>query len=134
LVSKLIKPADAASTKVYFVPLGNGNIKLAAFCPDVILTMVIPKTGFLNPFSTTWEAFKPIAIKKDTDITFEEQTHSIHVRYGMDQCWLPIDHKEHTLPQAPRTTATNDKTILDAISIASRCKGAVFGTSFLLAV
>jgi hypothetical protein len=122
LTSKLIKPSESASTKVCFINSGNGGIKLAAFCPDAILTMVVPKTGFINPFATTLDALKPIATsKKDVDVTFELQGKSVHVRYGVEQCWLPCDEKVNTLPQPPKQTANNSKRILDALASAAKC-------------
>ena len=121
MVSKLVKPSDAASTKVCLITSDNGAIKLAAFCKDAILTMVVGKTGFINPFSTTLDAIKPIALKKDVDMTFEIQGNSVHVRYGVEQSWLPCNDKVNTLPQAPKQTVTNSKKILDALHSASKC-------------
>ena len=55
MVSKLVKPSDAASVKVCLITSGNGNIKLAAFCPDAILTMDVSlKRDLSIPFRQLW--------------------------------------------------------------------------------
>jgi hypothetical protein len=84
--------------------------------------MVVPKTGFINPFATTLDALKPLATsKKDTDVTFEIQGKSVHVRYGVEQCWLPCNDKVNTRPSPPKQMATNSKRLLDALASAARC-------------
>jgi hypothetical protein len=119
MVSKLVKPSDTPT--ICFVPV-EGGLKLCAFSKDAMLTMLVNKTGFLDPIMMQWNDIKSIAIKKDVDITFDLKKDSVHIRYGEEQCWCSVNKKVNSLPHQSSETSTHDKMrMLNALNEAGRC-------------
>jgi len=118
LVSKLTKPSEPPMVR--FIPC-NDDITLAAFCKDAILTMTVDKTGFIDPFSLSWDTIKTLSAKKYIDMTFTLEEDTVHVQIGEEQRWVPREKQVNTLPSNPPTTVTHSKELLDAIQSASKC-------------
>jgi hypothetical protein len=118
LVSKLTKPSEPPT--VCFIPC-NSNVKFAAFCKDAILTMTVDATGFVEPFSLSWETVKTLSAKRNIDMSFTLQEDSVRVQIGEEQRWVPREKQVSTLPSNPSTMVTHSKQLLEAIQVASKC-------------
>ena len=67
LVAKLFKSVDAPA--ICFHPDG-GNIKLCAFSKDAMLTMQVPRDGFLDAFAMRLDDLKSVVTKKTGEIAY----------------------------------------------------------------
>ena len=70
LVAKLFKSSEPPA--ICFHPDGS-NIKLCAFGKDAMLSMQVPRDGFLDAFAMRLDDLKSIVTKKTGEITFELQ-------------------------------------------------------------
>ena len=103
LVGRLIKPTDIQT--ICLIPHG-GSLKLCAFGKDAMLTFIISKEGFCDPFAIRWDDLKKVSGKKSGDVTFNLTKDAVHVRSGEEQNWFGIGKKVNALPNRPSTTST----------------------------
>jgi hypothetical protein len=119
LVAKLFTPSD--EPMVCLIPSSDGDMKLAAFTKDAIITMSVSKSGFVDPFSISHATLKTLAVKKDVDLILTPNKDNVHVQRGQEQSWVPREKKVNTLPTPAKETATNSKHILEVLHLTSRC-------------
>ena len=121
LMSKLMR-SSAVAPMVHFIPNGN-SIKLFASTDNAMLTMSVPRDGFLDPFSMQWSDFKTFAVKKDKEIEFDLEKDAVMIRCDeISQRFLTGKNANKAPLGQPAATDTFPKMrLLDALTNAGRC-------------
>ncbi len=124
LVSKLVKPTDHPAT-ISFAPCSDG-LQFAAFTDVAVLTLTVPTSDVVEPFTLPWATIKEFASKKNDEIGLDVNNNTVTLLWNVNgvpqQKSVPsIGMTDKRLPTMPENLVDHPITLLYALSDAAKC-------------